>query len=895
MTNLAIAQAEAFEISSGTAVLQFASLSFDASVSEWTTTLISGGKLVVSGRDVVLAGEELSELIKLEQVEVATIPPSVLPSVNPAEIEVLRTLVVAGEACPQTLVEQWAGERRMLDAYGPTETTVCATISGPLNRDDPPLIGRAMANMRVYVKDQGGHPAPICVGGELCIGGTGIGRGYLSMPDVTAERYVPDELSDQEGARMYRTGDRGRWINSGQIEYLGRLDYQVKLRGHRIELAEIEAVLSRHPQVQQAVVVLREDDPGKKRLVSYVSGAEKIEDEDIRQHLRVCLPDFMVPSVFVQLERMPLTTSGKVDRSALPRPETTGEKRRYVPPRNDVEEELCEIWSGLLRVEQVGINDNFFELGGDSILSIQAIARARAVGIHLTARQFFEHQTIAGLAEVAERAVPGAEQELLAGPVALTPIQHLFFEWSPTNPHYYNQAVMLGLKPHIDSVLLDQAVSALVVHHDCLRLRFERRDGMWIQSYGDPPKEIPFARRDMSSLDSTEQAAALREDVIRVQSGLCLDDGVLLRAVEYELGAAGRRLLLVIHHLAVDGVSWRILLEDLQRAYEQMEREEPVQLPPKTTSYRRWSERLKEYASLPEFKREAEYWLSEDWDQAAACMPMDGEVGESTAASARNVVVWLTVEETDSLLLDVPAAYRTQINEVLLTALMQAINRWSGARSLLIEMEGHGREDVFEDVDLSRTVGWFTTVFPVRLSLESDHPGEALKRIKESMRAIPNRGLGYGVLRYLGDDEEQRARLNRRPRPQIGFNYLGQFDQVVHESPLFNPVREDSGPTRPGDNRRPHLLEVHGKIVSGQLSMSFTYSENIHSRETIEKLAGYYSECLRRLITHCCSSSAGGYTPSDFPDANLTQEELDGIMSRLGKASQRSQSSRGSR
>src|SRR5262249_24428704 len=535
-------------------------------------------------------------------------------------------------------------------------------------------------------------------------------------------------------------------------------------------------------------------------------------------------------------------------------------------------------WSEALGVERVGIHDNFFELGGDSILSIQVIAKARQAGLQLKPRQFFERKTIAELAEIAGlgNAVEG-EQGDLSGEVPLTPIQRAFFAWGLAKPEHYNQAVLVELKPEVDGWLVEQAVRGLIRQHDVLRLRYERKDGDWVQGHTVGVAEEVYRRVKFSAPGIEEQVKSMEGDAAEQQASLSLGAGSMMRAVEYDLGGAGRRLLLIVHHLAVDGVSWRILLDDLQRGYEQLQRGEEINLGSKTTSYRQWAERLERYSRSEELREEVEYWERQQRSATEGVEKEEGE-DESHYAAARRESRWLEEEQTKELLQEVPGVYHTQINDVLLAVLWEANRRWKGERSLVVELEGHGREEIFADVDLSRTVGWFTTIYPVKLEAESEEIGEALKEIKEQLRSIPKRGVGYGALRYLSQNEEVVRKLSGGARAEMRFNYLGQFDQVFKAEGLFRPARESSGPSQAADNRMISALDVSGMVAGGRLRMEWVYSEKEHPRERIAELANHYMEVLEELMAHCRSEGAGGYTPSDFPLAKLDQATLERVI-----------------
>jgi amino acid adenylation domain-containing protein/non-ribosomal peptide synthase protein (TIGR01720 family)/FkbM family methyltransferase len=600
---------------------------------------------------------------------------------------------------------------------------------------------------------------------------------------------------------------------------------------------------------------------------------------ELRRHMKERLPDYMIPAAFVMLKSLPTAPNGKLDRRALPAPDSShlGDEESFVAPRTPLEETLAAIWSQVLGVGRVGVRDNFFSLGGDSILSIQIIARANQAGVRLTPAQLFANQTVAELAAVAGTArAAAAEQGAVTGALPLTPAQHWFFEQEVPDRHHWNQAVMFEPRRPLDAALLERAVRRLFEHHDALRLRFVREGEGWRQFVAAPGVGgEPFTVVDLSALAEDAQGRAVEEEAARLQAGLDLADGPLARVALFDLGA-GRagRLLLVAHHLVVDGVSWRILLEDLQTAYRQLEEGGEVSLPEKTTSFKQWSERLAEYARSERLREELPFW--EDERRAAVKpLPVDFEGGENTRESARTVTVSLDAAETEALLHKLPEVFNTQVNEVLLSAVAQAFARWTGERSLLVAAEGHGREHLSDDLDLSRTVGWFTTLFPLLLDAGvGGEPGASLRALKEQLRGVPGRGLGYGVLKYLGG-AGVGERLRSLPDAEVSFNYLGQFDQVLSEDALLALARESSGPNCNPRAPRSHLLEIGGAVAGGRLQMDWTYSENVHRRATVERLAADFIEALRALVADARAARSRAYTPSDFPLAGLTQGELD--------------------
>jgi len=535
-------------------------------------------------------------------------------------------------------------------------------------------------------------------------------------------------------------------------------------------------------------------------------------------------------------------------------------------------------------VEPFSIHDIFFDLGGDSILAIQIIARAAREGLRLTPRQLFERQTIAELAEVAEGSLRvEAEQGLVTGPAPLTPIQHWFFEQELLDPQHYNQSILLEAREALDPIALEKAVEGLLVHHDALRLRFARDAAGWRQSNAASENSRVFSVLPLGGLGETEQESAIEEGAAQAQASLKLSQGPMARAILFDLGPQrSARLLLIAHHLSVDGVSWRILVEDLESAYRRIRAGEPAQLPPKTTSFRDWARRLTDLAGSGALEAEAAYWLSRTGGSSAA-LPLDSE-GENTVESARSVLSAFSQEETSALLQEVPSVYRSQINDALLAALVEAFARWTGSPSLLIDLEGHGREEIVSGIDLSRTVGWFTTRFPVLLELtKSARSGESLIAVKEQLRAIPRRGIGYGILRYLGDGGDAPNRWKSLQEPAVSFNYLGQLDQLLPEDSIFH-VLPSVGPPRSARDRRRHLIAVEGKVIGGRLRFAWIYSENLHRRATVERLAEGFEQALRALVSNCRSADAGSYTPSDFPKARLSQKDLERLVAGIKTA-----------
>jgi amino acid adenylation domain-containing protein/non-ribosomal peptide synthase protein (TIGR01720 family) len=879
-------------------VAQTASQCFDISVWQFLAALLVGGSVRIFPDEIARDGTRLLDEVARHSVTILETVPSLLQAslgsaasgeAAPPDLPALRWSLVTGEALPPELCRRWLTlypKIALLNAYGPTECS--DDVTHHLVELPPPEsvarmpIGRPILNTRLYVLDPRKRPVPVGVDGELYVGGLGVGRGYLHDPARTAERFVPDPFSAEPGARLYRTGDLMRHLPGGEIEFLGRVDFQVKVRGFRIELGEVEAALRGVEGVREAVVEAREGAGGQARLVGWVVCEGAWEEGAWRERLREQLPEYMVPSSLTEVERWPLTPNGKIDRRALPEPVLGAASRDYAPPRTLVESKLAEVWGQVLRLKQVGIHDNFFELGGDSILIIQIISRARQAGIELTLRQVIQHQTIAELAALnAPARLVEAEQGAVTGPTPLTPAQYWLLEQNLPDLHHFNQSLMLEVRQPLLAGLLSDAAGRLLAHHDALRLRLRRRGAEWEQFGEHFDGDAPFSVVDLSSLPERVRAEAMRAAAEDMQASLNLFVGPLMRLALFDLGARRTgRLLIVIHHLAVDGVSWRILLDDLQTAYEQLGRGGPVTLPAKTTSFKRWAEGLTEYARSAELRQELDYWLAEPRRQARS-LPRDFMKGVNTVGSSRSLTASLTAEESRSLLQVVPGAFHAQINEVLLQALAQTFAHWTGRRRLLVDLENHGREEVIANTDLSRTVGWFTAIYPALLDAGvSSDADEALRSIKEQLRAVPHNGLGYGLLRHLSADAEVKQELGSLPQPEVIFNYLGQFDNTLSETSVLGLAPESSGAPRSTRQTRRYLFEVSGSVVGGRLHLTWKYSENLHRRATVEHLMRRFLEALRTLISRPAQTVERTTAGLSGPD--LTQEKIDKALAELG-------------
>ncbi|WP_410641042.1 amino acid adenylation domain-containing protein [Amycolatopsis sp. lyj-346] len=804
-----------FGLGPGTRVLQFAPLGFDAALGELFATLLTGSALVMPSAGERVAGESLARLVEDTRAGFVVLPPAVLATV-PRLPEGI-TLVVAGEECPAELAVRWAPGRRMVNAYGPTETTVTVTVTEPLAPGTAVTIGRPLDNTTARVLDPWLRPVPPGVPGELYLGGAQVARGYRD-PAPTAARFVADPFGPP-GARLYRSGDLAAWTGRGELRFLGRADRQAKIRGFRVEPGEVEHALTAHDGVTQAAVIVRSG-----RLLAYVTG--DADPVAVREDLRARLPGHLVPAAVTVLAELPRTPHGKLDRAALPDPVfTTG----TAAGDTDAEQALCGVLADVLGLASVGADDSFFDLGGDSITALQVVARARRAGWALTPRDVLLARTARGMAEVAgpALALPRVDG---TGPVGRTPIvAWLRDHGGPVAG--FNQAMVFSTPSGADPDRLRAVLQALVDHHDALRLRVTGDWELQVRPQGTVPVDLRRVTGFPPELERYGAAARAELDPW---------EGEVLRAVWFDAGARPGKLLLVLHHLVVDGVSWRILREDLAAAWHGRE------LQPVGTPLRQWAELLA--AAKPD---EAEYWQSvhSGPDPALGHRPLDP--GRDTVATARRLRLELTAEQTAVLL----AHPHADVRELLLTALADALGR-----PQLVALEGHGREQLVDGADLSRTVGWFTSVYPVRLE-----PG-GLRRTKELLRAVPGNGIGYGILRHLDPD----SGLAELPVPQIGFNYLGRFAAAADGEWAAEPA-----PVPEADPGMPlaHALAVNTAIEGDRLAAEWIWAPALTGGG---ELAHRWLTALEALLT--AVPEAG---PAELTLTSLGDDELDELAAGL--------------
>ncbi|MEU0501740.1 amino acid adenylation domain-containing protein [Nocardia sp. NPDC005998] len=877
--------------------LHICSPSFDPSVLEWLCAFSSGATLVIVPPKVI-GGAELGDLLRTEQVTHAIITPAVLGTVDPAGLDQLEMLSVGGDVTTPELLAKWQPGRRYYNGYGPTETTIISSYA-ELTAGQHITIGKPVNGMSALVLDARLNPVPPGVTGELYLAGGALARGYRNRPGLSAARFVADPWG-APGARMYRTGDLVRWYTPAgatafELDYVGRSDFQVKVRGFRVELGEIDAVLGGHEDVEFAVTIGRATAAGGTALVSYVLEAtgRTVDPQGLTEFAARVLPSHMVPSAVVVLDEIPLTANGKLDRDALPEPQLTATVSRL--PSGPLESRIAELFAQVLGVPQVGAEDSFFAIGGDSIVSIQLVARAKSAGIGFTPRDVFEQKTVAGLARIAVLGTESAATVLAelpgggVGEIPLTPVLAGFL--AAGSFRRFAQTMVLALPAGIDRAGLVATLTAVLDHHDMLRARIWHSDGRWRQEV--PAPGTLDASASISEMHLPADAAPHRIGNAAVAAALAALDPAAGRMLgcTWLRRPDGRDLLVVAaHHYVIDGVSWRILIPDLMTAWAQCTAGMTVALPEVGTSFRRWAHGLVEAAGAPSRIAELDYWH----DVLATPDPLLGhralDPAVDTNATVRQVTVEVPVEVADAVLTTVPARYRGGVNDGLLAALAMAVRTWRARRGIdaqvtKVRLEGHGREETtVPGADLTRTIGWFTSVYPVALELTgiAEETAAVLRSVKEQLLAVPERGIGFGLLRQLNS---ATAEALSGDLGQIGFNYLGRVAAGGAPEGLTDPGWLPSGELGELDGGQDPALPANAVVdinaivvdtdAGPRMDVVFQYASEILGEAAVRELADDWLTALTAVARHVADPSAGGLTPSDVPLVHATQHELD--------------------
>ncbi|WMW41434.1 plipastatin non-ribosomal peptide synthetase PpsC [Bacillus subtilis] len=863
-------------------LLMTSSIGFDVGSFEIFGPLLNGAALHLSDQQTFLDSHQLKRYIEHQGITTIWLTSSLfnhLTEQNEQTFSQLKHLIIGGEALSPSHVNRIRNvcpEVSIWNGYGPTENTTfstCLHIQKTYELSIP--IGRPVGNSTAYILNQWGVLQPVGAVGELCVGGDGVARGYLGRPDLTKEKFVPHPFAP--GDRLYRTGDLARWLPDGTIEYIGRIDDQVKVRGYRVELGEIESALRQIDGVKEAAVLARTAQTGSKELFGYISVKAGTNAEQVRSLLARSLPNYMIPAYIIEMETLPLTSNGKLNRKQLPEPNFTS-KQTYAPPRNDLEDQLVLIWQEVLGIQRIGIEDSFFELGGDSIKALQVSARLGRYGLSLQVSDLFRHPKIKDLSPFIRKSERIIEQGPVQGDVPWTPVQQWFFSQDIEERHHFNQSVMLFHSGRLSENALRPALKKLAEHHDALRMVYRNDDRRWIQiNQGIHESQLYSLRTSDLSQSESGWETQIKQEVADLQQSINLQEGPLLHAALFKT-LTGDYLFLAIHHLVVDGVSWRILLEDLSAGYQQAAAGQTIQLPPKTDSYQEYARRIQEYAQSSKLIREEAYWRSVE-EQQAAELPYEIPHHVNIDFSKRDSLSFsLTEADTAVLLQNVNHAYGTDTQDILLTAASLAICEWTGGSKLRIAMEGHGREHILPELDISRTVGWFTSMYPALISFENhrDELGTSVKTVKDTLGRIPNKGVGYGMLKYLTHPENKSITFSKTP--EISFNYLGQFNDIERQD-TFRPSSLGSGKDITHTWKREQIIEMSAMAADKKLHFNLSYPPARFHRNTMEQLINRIEHFLLDIMKHCAGQQKTEKTLSDFSSQSLTAEDLDSISS----------------
>jgi amino acid adenylation domain-containing protein/non-ribosomal peptide synthase protein (TIGR01720 family) len=860
-------------------LLSVTAFTFDISILEFYYPLITGGQVCIANATETTNPEALGQLIN-------TFEPTCIQA-TPSRWQMLKdygwtynkdiTLLSGGEPISKELTKYLiANASKVWNMYGPTETTIWS-CEYELTNPDNISIGKPIDNTQIYLLDDAHNLVPTGIAGELCIGGDGLARGYLNRSELTAEKFIPNPFKANE--RIYKTGDLARWLPDGNLEFIGRKDDQVKLRGYRIELGEIEAVLDTIAAIQRAVVLVKKDTQGNAQLVGYISTSAAINHQEIQEILLEKLPEYMVPKLYMQLEEFPLTPNGKVDRKSLPElDESAYTKEKYAAPTNDVEATLAQIWQKLLGIEQVGIHDNFFNLGGDSIITIQLVSRAKREGYTLSPKDVFEQQTIQNLANLLqgkEETTSTAAQGILKGNVPLLPIQKAFLSNEYAEMAHYNQSLLLNIKKSISPTDLETITQKLIEQHDALRLVFQKTNSNWTQTYTENIEKL--AIEDISTSSNEALSTTITEICQKYQQSFQLETGNVVKFVFIQTPntESHNRLFIAAHHLVIDGVSWRILLDDLHTVLTQIITNKPITLGEKSSSYRQFGEALTKYAESNQLQSQIDYW--EQVANTANTLPVASEQTKTTLANVESHQISLDTIATENLLKNVNQAYSTEINDILLSTLLKTLTQHFEIDQITVGMETHGRENLFPQIDISNTVGWFTNIYPLVLrSPKNQTVSDFIKSTKEQIKMVPENGIGFGILRYLSENK-----IVKNVSWNLEFNYLGQVDNVLQQNNEFQKAIENAGENiHPNTPTNTHLA-VNSIITNGMLQLSFDYASNVYDKTAIETIATAYLENLQAIIKHCTTLETSVKTPSDYQlQSKISYEELDAFFAK---------------
>lgn len=846
------------KISEADRVLQFASISFDASISEMAMSIFNGGTLCIVPEDIRRDVEKFEQFVSEYKITIAVLPPQFAQQ---ASLKGLRRIITAGSEASRDLLEKY-GEQGYSNDYGPTEATVCATHWGSADgvKDHGRIpIGKPICNKKIYILQQN-QLCGIGIPGELCIAGDGLARGYLNNQDMTNEKFGKNLFGT---GKLYRSGDLARWLEDGNIEFLGRVDDQVKIRGYRIELGEVEAVLSQIEGILDVAVIARKDNNGDLGLHAYFTANSEQKIEKLREYMLLKLPDYMIPAYYMQLEAIPRNQSQKVNKKMLPEI-SLQRKKEYIEPANESERQLAVIFGDVLGLEKVGTSDNFFEMGGDSIKAIRIVSKMRELGLNLNVRDIMSGRTIQMIAvRIRQEAMIEYSQEEYQGEVELLPIQREFlYQWELKKPEHFNQAMMVKTSK-IDQSILATALRALVIHHDMLRSI--SIDGTLQVMGSEQGTFYDLETIDISQISPDKKKDYVWQECTRIQSGINLSTGPLMKVLLIT-DQQQEHLMLCIHHLVVDGVSWGILLEDLETAYKQLQSGQDILLPSKTASYPLWSKALWEYEVQGFLDAEKDYWK-----QVVQGIKW-ANLKEVSAGPAIFMTEEFSIDKevTDQVIHGGSDLYRIEINDILLTALSTSIYGLTGQKEIAVMLEGHGREEIHKEIDISRTVGWFTISYPVLLHCGDQMENNIIQN-KEILRKVPKKGIGYGIL-INGNEQMEITDVD------LTFNYLGQMDSPAKDqTALFCSSELPVGVSIAPENQMPGNFMINGYLSEDCISFQIQYNSGRYSKKYVNDFIEGYQKAIKEIVTFIAQQKTPVQTLSDIDAADISDGALDAI------------------
>lgn len=849
----------------------YSSIAFDLTITSIFTPLISGNKIIIYDTDETEF--VLYKILRENKVTIVKLTPAhltLLKDMNNSNSKIKR-FIVGGEDLKVSLAKEvfnsFGGNIEICNEYGPTETVVGCMIHIYNEEKDKGVsvpIGYPADNVQIYILDNELNVVPTGFSGELYISGDGVARGYLNREELTLERFIENPFI--KGKRMYKTGDIARYLEGGALEYLDRSDNQVKIRGYRIEIGEIEKYLLENEFVRDVVVVFKKELSGNRMLNAYIVSKKDMKDLELKDWLNKFLPKYMIPANFVFMDQLPLTLNGKINYALLPEPIIT--EKEFIKYETNVEQELVEIMEEILGIKNISMNDNYYQLGGDSIKAIQISSRLKNVGLDIKVKDILTHESIREIAAGVEknREVKVISQEQSEGTIEKTPIIEWFFEQKFSNKNFYNQYVLLEYNTSLDINKVKLAVDKLIEHHDGLKINYDKKYSKLFYKNEHSKEAAPFKYLELLQCSYDMKYKNIKRLIQEASINFNIENSLLFNVTMFDLGNETQGLLFTAHHLIVDGISWRIILNDFITIYKQLINEVEVKLPMKTHSFKKWAEEVYEY-SKKDFEKEKNYWKGIVDKQFAYPTDLDGEDIIKTCS----VLSYdLNEDTTNSLMKKVNEIYNIEFNEVLIIALVITINKLINSEDIVIEIERHGRENISDFIDVSRTVGWFTSIYPAYFKVELSEIDKNIKSIKEQLRNIPNKGFNYGILKFLNNE------IKKTDNKYIRFNYLGDYDNIISEE-ILNKVDIEFGLESDKENSLTALIDIAAMIVNKKLKITVTYSKAKFYKDTMKNFINSYEDTLRSILDKCENKDFKEFTPSDFDAVDISQEDLDDL------------------